>query len=110
MDNHVDSKPGYSGTPGAGINVKGSVATSADLPPTGNSSGDAYITTDTGDLWVWNGTTWIDTGKIVGPQGQSGFSGYSGISGYSGFSGISGYSGFSGISGFSVSLEHCVIL
>ena len=95
---------GFSGQQGTSINVKGEVPTVGDLPPTGNQVNDAYIVTADGDLWIWDGSAWFDAGQIVGPQGLSGFSGYSGESGYSGFSGdsgISGWSGDSGISGFS---------
>jgi hypothetical protein len=100
----ISGYSGYSGQQGTSINVKGEVPTVGDLPPTGNQVNDAYIVTADGNLWVWNGTAWYDAGQIVGPQGLSGFSGYSGESGYSGFSGdsgISGWSGDSGISGFS---------
>ena len=98
---------GFSGQQGTSINVKGEVPTVEDLPPTGNQVNDAYIVTEDGNLWVWNGSAWYDAGQIVGPQGLSGYSGYSGdsTSGYSGYSGetVSGYSGYSGIgeSGYS---------
>ena len=100
----ISGYSGFSGQQGTSINVKGEVPTVGDLPPTGNQVNDAYIVTEDGNLWVWNGSAWYDAGQIVGPQGLSGFSGYSGESGYSGFSGdsgISGWSGESGISGFS---------
>ena len=42
----------------------------SDLPTTGNTVGDGYIVS--GDLYVWNGTSWIDAGKIQGPQGNTG--------------------------------------
>ena len=67
---------GYSGQQGTSINIIGSVATPADLPPTG-SLNDAYIVQSSGHLYVWNGSAWNDVGPIVGPTGQSGISGYS---------------------------------
>jgi hypothetical protein len=36
-----------------------------------NSVGEGYITQDTGHLWGWNGTDWVDVGRIVGPPGPS---------------------------------------
>lgn len=40
---------------------KESVATSSDLPSTGNISGDARVTLDTSNIWVWSGSSWIDS-------------------------------------------------
>lgn len=65
-------QPGPQGPAGIGINVKGQVATAADLPPVG-LIGDAWIAADTGHLWVYTGMgTWIDAGPIQGPQGPQG--------------------------------------
>ena len=98
----VSGYSGYSGATGSGITVKGVVPTYTNLPgypaSYGGEVGDAYITVDTGHLWVWDGSSWIDTGGI---QGQSGYSGYSGVSGYSGTAGTNGTSGTSGYSGAS---------
>jgi hypothetical protein len=50
--------------------MKGTVPTSADLPPTGNQPNDAYTALDTGHCWVWNGTKWVDIGPTIqGPAG-----------------------------------------
>jgi hypothetical protein len=54
--------PAAGGNP---VNLKGSVPTSANLPTTGNAVGDAYITVDTGHLWVWDGTQWLDQGPAT---------------------------------------------
>lgn len=35
------------------------VAIPADLPPTGNTPGDARITLNNDDIYVWTGTTWV---------------------------------------------------
>lgn len=63
---------GPPGPPGQAITIKGSVPSApTGLPPTGNTNGDAYISTDTGHIWVWNGTTWVDSGPIVAPGGAT---------------------------------------
>jgi len=62
---------GPQGPPGAGQIFKGQVPSYADLP-TGATPGDSYVTTDTGHLWVWDGTQWIDGGSVVGPPGPQG--------------------------------------
>lgn len=66
--------PGAKGEDGTGVNIKGAVDTSASLPPTGEE-GDAYITNDTGNLWIWDADQgrFVDTGaQIKGPQGDPG--------------------------------------
>jgi hypothetical protein len=63
---------GPTGPIGAGLNILGSFATYAVLVaayPTG-SIGDAYLIG--GDLWVWSGTQWLNTGNILGPTGPTG--------------------------------------
>jgi len=42
--------------------IIGTVATDGDLPSSGNTTGDGYITLDTGSLWVWDGGAWVDNG------------------------------------------------
>lgn len=59
--------------PGSGSGSwKGSVATSADLPTTGNLPGDARTAQDTGIVYVWDGGAWIaqSGGAISGPFNQ----------------------------------------
>jgi hypothetical protein len=63
---------GPTGPQGYSSTIKGSVATSASLPTTGNTIGDSWVATDTGHLWQWGGSGWIDIGKIVGPAGPAG--------------------------------------
>lgn len=87
------------GPTGAGILIKGSVSTSTSLPGYPSSytgdSGDAYITTDTGNLWVWNSATWVSTGKVQGPTGPVG----TGPTGPAGPQGIKGATGATGPAG-----------
>jgi hypothetical protein len=47
------------------MTFKDGVANYAVLPINGNSVGDARITNDTGHLYVWNRTTWVDQGDII---------------------------------------------
>ena len=47
------------------IMFKESVANAAALPAVGNSQNDARITDDTGHLYVWDGSNWIDQGDIL---------------------------------------------
>jgi len=86
---------GPKGDPGAGVHVTGSVATAADLPATGNE-GDAYIVTSTGDLHVWDGDEWINTGPVVGPAGPQGATGATGPEGPQGPAGPPGPPGADG--------------
>jgi len=38
------------------------VDTTADLPLTGNNPGDARVSLDTSEIWIWNGTLWTTGG------------------------------------------------
>lgn len=48
-----------------GFNLKGFVDKHQDLPTTGNSVGDAYVTENSGELWVWDGDHWFNAGKFT---------------------------------------------
>lgn len=50
---------------------KGSVATVADLPATGNKSGDVYHVTADQSEYVWNGTAWEELGLTVSLTGYA---------------------------------------
>ena len=89
---------GVKGDPGAGVNVKGSVATTGDLPA-GAAAGDSYIVTATGHLHVWSGTAWVDTGLVQGPQGIQGPQGTQGPQGIQGPQGTPGTPGAPGAAG-----------
>lgn len=57
--------PGIQGPIGIGIDVKGVVATPANLPPSGNNDGDVYIVESTGDAYVWAASgSWENIGPI----------------------------------------------
>ena len=68
--------------------------------------GDQHLNTTTGEVFQWNGSSWVLTGNIkgadgVGVNGTSGTSGINGGDGDPGTSGTSGSSGSSGIDGVS---------
>jgi hypothetical protein len=86
---------GAKGDPGAGVHVTGSVADEDDLPATANE-GDAYIVTFTGHLHVWDGTAFVDTGPVQGPEGPQGPVGDIGPQGVQGPIGPAGPAGADG--------------
>ena len=91
---------GASGVDGTSFTIVGTVATSSSLPiPYTGSVGDGYITEDLGDLWVWDGSIWLDAGPIVGPAGATGTAGATGVRGATGIRGASGVDGASGYIG-----------
>jgi len=47
------------------VTFKPGVANAAALPLSGNTLNDGRITADTGHLYVWDGTTWVDSGDII---------------------------------------------
>lgn len=46
------------------LNFEAGVATSGDLPTSGNAENDARIASDTHHLYVWDGDSWEDQGDI----------------------------------------------
>jgi collagen triple helix repeat protein len=87
---------GIQGPVGPPLNPKGTVATSASLPASGNTAGDMYTTADTGHAWTWNGSAWIDVGPFRGPTGQQGNQGPQGNPGPTGSQGPQGVQGLQG--------------
>ena len=51
-----------------GMHYKGSVQTVADLPASGNETGDFYNIIATGENYAWDGSAWDQTGSIVDLQ------------------------------------------
>ena len=92
---------GQKGDAGTGLNVKGSVANAAALPTTGNTAGDAWVTSDDGHMHVWDATSskWTDVGKIQGPTGPQGPTGATGPAGAAGAKGDTGPAGPKGDTG-----------
>lgn len=80
---------------GTGMVYKGTVATSANLPTTGNKVGDMWVTTNDGHAHVWNGASWDDIGVAAG-QGPPGNPGTPGAPGATGNPGLNAFNITSG--------------
>ena len=91
-----EGNAGPVGPPGPGFTFQGVVNTVGNLPPTGNDTGDAYTVTADGDLYVWDGTQWNNSGPIQGPQGVQGTQGPQGPAGPAGLTGPAGPQGSAG--------------
>ena len=68
----ADGEDGADGKDGTSINIKGSVPTENDLPASNVEQGDTWITSDTGEGYVWDGSVWVNIGKLEGPEGPEG--------------------------------------
>lgn len=91
---------GAQGSPGTGVTLKGTKANQAAIEATvGMVFGDAWIAADTGHLWFYDDSTWIDIGTIVGPQGPTGPQGAAGPQGPTGATGATGPAGATGPQG-----------
>lgn len=49
---------------GQGVIIKGTLDSTDDLPTSGNEIGDSWVID--GFLWVWNGSDWVNVGKVQG--------------------------------------------
>ncbi len=97
-DSIVPGPPGIQGPqgePGTGVTLKGSVATHAALPGSGNTIGDLWLVEEDGDYHVWDGLAWQDAGHIVGPEGPQGIPGTNGTDGATGPPGTTDYNALS---------------
>uniref|UniRef100_A0AB39CD30 N-acetylmuramoyl-L-alanine amidase n=1 Tax=Pseudomonas phage RVTF4 TaxID=3236931 RepID=A0AB39CD30_9VIRU len=71
---------GTDGEDGRNVQITGSVANEAALP-TGAAQQDAYTVRDTGHLFMWIATTWVDLGQFKGDKGDTGDQGEIGLTG-----------------------------
>ena len=53
---------------GQGVVIKGTLDSTDDLPTSGNEIGDGWVID--GFLWVWNGSEWVNVGKVQGMDGN----------------------------------------
>ena len=104
----ITGQQGIQGTQGNSIFIVGSVpdvndggdpqgVLNAAFPAAG--VGDGVIDQALGELWLFNGFVWSNTGNIVGPQGAQGTQGAQGSQGVQGTQGRQGIQGLQGISG-----------
>ena len=70
---------GSDGADGTSLSILGTLASTGDLPGTG-SPGDAYVIA--GDLHVWDGAAWQNTGPFRGPPGLIWQGAWAGATGY----------------------------
>jgi hypothetical protein len=61
------------GTDGTSVSILDTLASTNDLPSSGNTVGDGYLID--GDLHVWDGSNWNNVGTIQGPAGTAGAAG-----------------------------------
>lgn len=82
----------------AGINIKDSLSSVEELNNINNPNiGDAYMIQ--AELYMWNGTAWLNLGNLKGPKGDKGDQGIQGIQGIQGVQGEKGIQGDKGDTG-----------
>lgn len=87
---------GPKGDTGQGLDIKGKVDTTSQLPSTA-SEGDGYLVAE--ELYIWTNNAWKDCGQIQGPAGKDGKDGATGPQGPKGDTGATGPQGPQGIQG-----------
>ncbi|QCZ50927.1 hypothetical protein [Levilactobacillus brevis] len=90
LTNQVSTLQGPKGDTGAGLDIKGQVASVSTLPATA-TEGDGYLVNE--ELYVWTNGAWKDCGPIQGPQGIQGPKGDTGSTGPQGPKGDTGATG-----------------
>lgn len=96
LTNKVATLQGPKGDPGQGLEIKGKVDTTAQLPATANE-GDGYLVAE--ELYIWTNGAWKDCGSLQGPQGVQGPKGDTGATGPQGPKGDTGATGPQGPKG-----------
>lgn len=86
--------------PLTGLDIDGVLPPGVAGPPIGDGTdpGDAWIDGD-GFLWVWDGSTWVNIGKVTGEVGPTGPAGATGPEGLVGPTGVAGPAGEIGATG-----------
>jgi len=88
LTNQVSTLQGPKGDTGQGLDIKGKVDTTSQLPATA-SEGDGYLVGE--ELYVWTNGAWKDCGQIQGPAGKDGKDGAIGPQGPAGNDGTAKY-------------------
>lgn len=99
-----EGEKGDKGSPStSAFEFQGQVADEPSLPTSGNERGDVWQTLDTGTLFVWNGSAWLELGanatSIKGDKGEEGAKGDKGEEGVAGDKGAPGVDGSDGAKG-----------
>ncbi|WNO26691.1 minor tail protein [Mycobacterium phage Groundhog] len=83
---------GEQGPPGEGLRVDGTAATSSTLPPAADFPLEMWVSVDTGEFWLSDGSVWylVDIRGEEGPQGIQGEKGDQGPQGERGLQGVEG--------------------
>lgn len=71
---NLKGEKGDRGDDGTSVKILGTKHSYNELPSSNNANGDGYIIGE--NLYVWNGSTWVDVGQIKGPQGDPGTNAY----------------------------------
>ena len=87
---------GPQGPIGKGLTILGEKNNEGELPSSGNL-GDGWLIK--GNLYVWQGTKWLNVGNIKGPKGNDGQPGQQGPPGTPGAQGPPGPKGADGVAG-----------
>uniref|UniRef100_A0AAU8GF05 Tail fiber protein n=1 Tax=Salmonella phage vB_SEnST11_KE23 TaxID=3161174 RepID=A0AAU8GF05_9CAUD len=91
---------GDKGNDAAIVKLKGTKATTDDLPDFGNAVADAWVVQTDNHVWVWTSDdTWEDIGPVQGPKGDQGDEGPQGPVGPRGLQGPEGATGPQGPAG-----------
>lgn len=96
LTNQVATLQGPKGDTGQGLEIKGKVDTTSQLPKTA-SEGDGYLVGE--ELYIWTNNAWKDCGPLQGPQGIQGIQGPKGDKGDTGATGPQGPQGIQGPKG-----------
>ncbi|WP_369957321.1 hypothetical protein [Levilactobacillus brevis] len=96
LTNKVSTLQGPKGDTGQGLEIKGKVDTTSQLP-TKASEGDGYLVAE--ELYIWTNNSWKDCGSLQGPQGIQGPKGDTGQTGPQGPKGDTGDTGPTGPQG-----------
>lgn len=96
---NIKGAKGEKGDPGTGIKIKGKYDSLSALQAAHPKAdeGNAYMAGT--NLYVWNGSAWIDCGNIQGPKGEKGDTGLQGVQGEKGERGPQGATGPQGAQG-----------